>query len=188
MTEKQNPETEKKEINFFKRPRVAQYLKDEDDYSDILPRANYFSYDVIKSKRRFTYLFVALMIMVVLTTVFLSLYLVAKSDSLSFVDRMIDNSLKYVSDNILLIENEAKLKEITAELNVIRTLMNYKRDYPDRQFTISELYYVSIQIPDTFIDYRHLLYEGFLKIQEGNEDAGFVQLSEVLYKMVEERK
>ena len=56
-----------------------------------------------------------------------------------------------------------------------------------RQYAISELYYIAIQLPDSFVKYKAEIYDAFKNINEGKQDVGYKLIEELLVKIVEER-
>jgi len=160
---------------------------DDSDYQSLL-RKNFYNFDQVRKNRQLKSLRITTIILTVMLIFFLSLYLVKLNDSTMLLDRVINASLKYVYDNVLYVDNQVIYTEVVSELNVMRTLMNHNGETGKRQFVISELYYIAVQLPDSFVSYRSEVYDAFKNLHEGRLDIGYRLLEELLMKIVKERK
>jgi len=184
--EEQDVKKEKKGlISRFRRPQ-EQDIYDDTDYQGML-RKNFYDFDQISKKRQITSLRMAVMALTVILIVILTLYIVHLSDSTILLDKLIESSSKYVYDNVLYVDNQIKYTEVVSELNVMRTLMNHNGELGKRQYAISELYYIAIQLPDSFIKHRTEVYDAFKNINEDKQELGYKLIEELLIKIVEGR-
>ena len=183
------PEQKKEKTNLIKRILNSEDMEntDDSDYQSLL-RKNFYNFDQVRKNRQLKSLRITTIILTVMLIFFLSLYLVKLNDSTMLLDRVINASLKYVYDNVLYIDNQVIYTEVVSELNVMRTLMNHNGETGKRQFVISELYYIAVQLPDSFVSYRSEVYDAFKNLHEGRLDIGYRLLEELLMKIVQERK
>ena len=183
------PEQKKEKTNLIKRILNSEDMEntDDSDYQSLL-RKNFYNFDQVRKNRQLKSLRITTIILTVMLIFFLSLYLVKLNDSTMLLDRVINASLKYVYDNVLYVDNQVIYTEVVSELNVMRTLMNHNGETGKRQFVISELYYIAVQLPDSFVSYRSEVYDAFKNLQEGRLDIGYKLLEELLMKIVQERK
>lgn len=184
-----DPEQKKEKTNLIKRILNSKDMEntDDSDYQSLL-RKNFYNFDQVRKNRQLKSLRITTIILTVMLIFFLSLYLVKLNDSTMLLDRVINASLKYVYDNVLYVDNQVIYTEVVSELNVMRTLMNHNGETGKRQFVISELYYIAVQLPDSFVSYRSEVYDAFKNLQEGRLDIGYKLLEELLMKIVQERK
>ncbi len=186
--EEQDVEKEKEKkslISRLFRPKKPDVF-DDSDYQSVL-RKNFYDFDQISKKRQITSLRMAVMALTIILIVILTLYIVHLSDSTILLDKLIDSSSKYVLDNVLYVDNPIKFTEVVSELNVMRTLMNHNGELGKRQYAISELYYIAIQLPDSFIKHKTEVYDAFKNINEGKQELGYKLIEELLIKIVEGR-
>ncbi|NLF36033.1 MAG: hypothetical protein GX584_02645 [Clostridiaceae bacterium] len=183
------PEQKKEKTNLIKRILNSEDMEntDDSDYQSLL-RKNFYNFDQVRKNRQLKSLRITTIILTVMLIFFLSLYLVKLNDSTMLLDRVINASLKYVYDNVLYVDNQVIYTEVVSELNVMRTLMNHNGETGKRQFVISELYYIAVQLPDSFVSYRSEVYDAFKNLHEGRLDIGYRLLEELLMKIVQERK
>ncbi len=183
------PEQKKEKTNLIKRILNSEDMEntDDSDYQSLL-RKNFYNFDQVRKNRQLKSLRITTIILTVMLIFFLSLYLVKLNDSTMLLDRVINASLKYVYDNVLYVDNQVIYTEVVSELNVMRTLMNHNGETGKRQFVISELYYIAVQLPDSFVSYRSEVYDAFKNLHEGRLDIGYKLLEELLMKIVQERK
>lgn len=183
------PEQKKEKTNLIKRILNSEDMEntDDSDYQSLL-RKNFYNFDQVRKNRQLKSLRITTIILTVMLILFLSLYLVKLNDSTMLLDRVINASLKYVYDNVLYVDNQVIYTEVVSELNVMRTLMNHNGETGKRQFVISELYYIAVQLPDSFVSYRSEVYDAFKNLHEGRLDIGYRLLEELLMKIVQERK
>lgn len=183
------PEQKKEKTNLIKRILNSEDMEntDDSDYQSLL-RKNFYNFDQVRKNRQLKSLRITTIILTVMLIFFLSLYLVKLNDSTMLLDRVINASLKYVYDNVLYVDNQVIYTEVVSELNVMRTLMNHNGETGKRQFVISELYYIAVQLPDSFVSYRSEVYDAFKNLHEGRLDIGYRLLEELLMKIVKERK
>ncbi len=184
-----DPEQKKEKTNLIKRILNSEDMEntDDSDYQSLL-RKNFYNFDQVRKNRQLKSLRITTIILTVMLIFFLSLYLVKLNDSTMLLDRVINASLKYVYDNVLYVDNQVIYTEVVSELNVMRTLMNHNGETGKRQFVISELYYIAVQLPDSFVSYRSEVYDAFKNLHEGRLDIGYRLLEELLMKIVQERK
>ncbi|MDD3094259.1 MAG: hypothetical protein PHV04_09060 [Clostridia bacterium] len=184
-----DPEQKKEKTNLIKRILNSEDMEntDDSDYQSLL-RKNFYNFDQVRKNRQLKSLRITTIILTVMLIFFLSLYLVKLNDSTMLLDRVINASLKYVYDNVLYVDNQVIYTEVVSELNVMRTLMNHNGETGKRQFVISELYYIAVQLPDSFVSYRSEVYDAFKNLHEGRLDIGYKLLEELLMKIVQERK
>lgn len=184
-----DPEQKKEKTNLIKRILNSEDMEntDDSDYQSLL-RKNFYNFDQVRKNRQLKSLRITTIILTVMLIFFLSLYLVKLNDSTMLLDRVINASLKYVYDNVLYVDNQVIYTEVVSELNVMRTLMNHNGETGKRQFVISELYYIVVQLPDSFVSYRSEVYDAFKNLHEGRLDIGYRLLEELLMKIVQERK
>ena len=184
-----DPEQKKEKTNLIKRILNSEDMEntDDSDYQSLL-RKNFYNFDQVRKNRQLKSLRITTIILTVMLIFFLSLYLVKLNDSTMLLDRVINASLKYVYDNVLYVDNQVIYTEVVSELNVMRTLMNHNGETGKRQFVISELYYIAVQLPDSFVSYRSEVYDAFKNLHEGRLDIGYRLLEELLMKIVKERK
>lgn len=184
-----DPEQKKEKTNLIKRILNSKDMEntDDSDYQSLL-RKNFYNFDQVRKNRQLKSLRITTIILTVMLIFFLSLYLVKLNDSTMLLDRVINASLKYVYDNVLYVDNQVIYTEVVSELNVMRTLMNHNGETGKRQFVISELYYIAVQLPDSFVSYRSEVYDAFKNLHEGRLDIGYRLLEELLMKIVQERK
>lgn len=192
MEQQKNPkdqEQKKEKTNLIKRILNSEDMEntDDSDYQSLL-RKNFYNFDQVRKNRQLKSLRITTIILTVMLIFFLSLYLVKLNDSTMLLDRVINASLKYVYDNVLYVDNQVIYTEVVSELNVMRTLMNHNGETGKRQFVISELYYIAVQLPDSFVSYRSEVYDAFKNLHEGRLDIGYRLLEELLMKIVQERK
>lgn len=192
MEQQKNPkdqEQKKEKKNLIKRILNSEDMEntDDSDYQSLL-RKNFYNFDQVRKNRQLKSLRITTIILTVMLIFFLSLYLVKLNDSTMLLDRVINASLKYVYDNVLYVDNQVIYTEVVSELNVMRTLMNHNGETGKRQFVISELYYIAVQLPDSFVSYRSEVYDAFKNLHEGRLDIGYKLLEELLMKIVQERK
>jgi hypothetical protein len=188
--ESPNKEKETKEKSGFLNKLLGsndKNLPDDADYQSLL-RKNFYNYDQVRKDRQLLSLRITTMVLTVILIVILSLYIVHINDSTLLLDKLIDSSQEYVYKNIMYIDNTIIYTEVVSELNVMRTLMNHNGEPGKRQYAISELYYIAIQLPDAFIGHRIDVYEAFKNIEEGRLDVGYKLIEELLVTIVEERK
>ena len=57
----------------------------------------------------------------------------------------------------------------------------------EKTICISELYYIAIQLPDSFIKHRTEVYDAFKNINEDKQELGYKLIEELLIKIVEGR-
>lgn len=184
-----DPEQKKEKTNLIKRILNSEDMEntDDSDYQSLL-RKNFYNFDQVRKNRQLKSLRITTIILTVMLIFFLSLYLVKLNDSTMLLDRVINASLKYVYDNVLYVDNQVIYTEVVSELNVMRTLMNHNGETGKRQFVISELYYIAVQLPDSFVSYRSEVYDAFKNLHEGRLDICYRLLEELLMKIVQERK
>ncbi len=185
-----NKEKEIKEKSgFLKKLLISNdnELPDDADYQSLL-RKNFYNYDQVRKKRQLFSLRITTMVLVVILIVILALYIVHLNDSTLLLDKLIESSQAYVYKNVMYIDNSIIYTEVVSELNVMRTLMNHNGEPGKRQYAISELYYIAIQLPDSFIRHRTDVYEAFKNLEEGRLDVGYKLIEELLIKIVEERR
>jgi hypothetical protein len=192
-TEQKADAVEEQDVKKKKKGLIERFLgpkepdvNDDSDYQSVL-RKNFYDFDQINKKRQITSLRMAVMALTLILIVILTLYIVHLSDSTILLDKLIDSSSKYVLDNVMYVDNPIKYTEVVSELNVMRTLMNHNGELGKRQYAISELYYIAIQLPDSFVKYKAEIYDAFKNINEGKQDVGYKLIEELLVKIVEER-
>ncbi|HOD93985.1 MAG TPA: hypothetical protein PL054_08950 [Clostridia bacterium] len=192
MSQLENPNdenTKKEKIGLIKKIFSSEDNKvpDDSDYQSLL-RKNFYNYDQVSKKRQLASLRITTMVLTVILIVILSLYIVHINDSTLLLDKLIESSREYVYENVMYVDNSIIYTEVTSELNVMRTLMNHNGETGKRQYAISELYYISIQLPNAFISHRADVYEAFKNLEEGRLEVGYKLIEELLVKIVEERK
>jgi len=192
LTQPENPseEKDKKERKgFIKKIFGSQSndIPDDSEYQSLL-RKNFYNYDQISKKRQLSSLRITVMVLTVILIVILSLYVVHLNDSTLLLDKLISSSREYVYENVMYVDNSIIYTEVVSELNVMRTLMNHNGELGKRQYAISELYYIAIQLPDAFIKHRTDVYDAFKNLEEGRLEVGYKLIEELLVKIVEERK
>lgn len=186
---KNDQEDVKKESSFFKKllnTKDLEYVDDE-NYQSLL-RKNFYNYDQVRQKRQLNSLRITNTVLVVALIVIFALYLVNLNDSTGQLDKVVDSSMTYVYENVMYTDNDVKYTEVVSELNVMRTLMNYSGQPAKRQYAISELYYIAVQLPDTFVSHRTEVYDAFKNLVEDRLDVGYKLLEELLINIVNERK
>lgn len=186
---KNDQEDVKKESSFFKKllnTKDLEYVDDE-NYQSLL-RKNFYNYDQVRQKRQLNSLRITNTVLVVALIVIFALYLVNLNDSTGQLDKVVDSSMTYVYENVMYTDNDVKYTEVVSELNVMRTLMNYSGQPAKRQYAISELYYIAVQLPDTFVSHRTEIYDAFKNLVEDRLDVGYKLLEELLINIVNERK
>ena len=160
---------------------------DDENYQSLL-RKNFYNYDQVRQKRQLNSLRITNTVLVVALIVIFALYLVNLNDSTGQLDKVVDSSMIYVFENVMYTDNDVKYTEVVSELNVMRTLMNYSGQPAKRQYAISELYYIAVQLPDTFVSHRTEVYDAFKNLVEDRLDVGYKLLEELLINIVNERK
>ena len=186
---KNDQEDVKKESSFFKKLLNTKDLEyaDDENYQSLL-RKNFYNYDQVRQKRQLNSLRITNTVLVVALIVIFALYLVNLNDSTGQLDKVVDSSMIYVFENVMYTDNDVKYTEVVSELNVMRTLMNYSGQPAKRQYAISELYYIAVQLPDTFVSHRTEVYDAFKNLVEDRLDVGYKLLEELLINIVNERK
>jgi aminoglycoside N3'-acetyltransferase len=177
-----------KEGKAEKKRKTAYANENDEDYQFLLRKNFYNHEDRLKKKQLFSMRILSVVLLAMLI-IFVSLYLVKLNDSTMLLDKMIGASVEYVYENVTYIEDsQIKFVEVVSELNVIRTLMNHNGSSSTKQYCISELYYIAVQLPDTFINHRSEIYTAFKNLTENKEDVAYALLDELLNKIVDERK
>ena len=177
-----------KEVKAEKKKKTAYANENDEDYQFLL-RKNFYNYeDRLKKKQLFS-MRILCVVLLALLIIFVSLYLVKLNDSTMLLDKMIGSSVEYIYENVTYIEDsDIKFVEVVSELNVMRSLMNHNGSSSTKQFCISELYYIAVQLPDTFKRHRSEVYTAFKNLNENKEDVAYALLGELLTKIVDERK
>lgn len=171
-----------------KRRKAAVANENDEDYQFLLRKNFYNHEDRLKKKQLFSMRILSI-VLLVMVVIFVSLYLVKLNDSTMLLDNMIGSSMEYIYENVTYIEDsEIKFVEVVSELNVMRTLMNHNGSSSTKQYCISELYYIAVQFPDTFISHRSEIYTAFKNLTDSKEDVAYALLEELLNKIVDERK